>query len=90
MKAALVAGLVGFGVGLAVVTGQRMTVDGLAVVLGVFVGVVASVPTSILLVALIRRPRRAPRALECAPQRPLVIVVQSEQAAPWALPERRD
>jgi hypothetical protein len=92
MKAAIVAGLVGFGVGMAVVIGQRMTVDALAVVLGVFVGVVASVPVAVALALVLRKrtanPERAPRALEHAPQRPLVIVVQSEEPAPLVLTQR--
>ena len=47
--------MLGFGVTLALVIGQRMTTDAMAVVLGVAVGVAASVPTSLLLVALLRR-----------------------------------
>ena len=50
--------MLGFGVTLALVIGQRMTTDAMAVVLGVAVGVAASVPTSILLVALVRRAQR--------------------------------
>ena len=53
MKPALVPVMLGFGVTLALVIGQRLTTDAMAVVLGVAVGVAASVPTSFLLVALV-------------------------------------
>jgi hypothetical protein len=58
MKRVIVPVMLGFGVTLALVIGQRMTIDAMAVVLGVAVGVAASVPTSILLVALVRRAQR--------------------------------
>jgi len=47
----------GFGITIAVVIGQRMSTDAMAVMMGVVVGVAASVPTSLLLVALLRRER---------------------------------
>lgn len=50
--------MLAFGVALAAIIGQRMTTDAMAVVVGVAVGVAASVPTSLLLVALLRRERR--------------------------------
>ena len=49
--------LLGFGVALAIIIGQRMSTDAMAVVIGVAVGVTASVPTSLLLVALLRKER---------------------------------
>jgi hypothetical protein len=58
MKRVIVPAMLGFGVTLALVIGQRMTTDAMAVVLGVAVGVAASVPTSVLLVALVRRAQR--------------------------------
>lgn len=48
---AIVAG----GVALAVVIGQKMSTDAMAVVIGVAVGVVASIPTSLLVMAAMRR-----------------------------------
>ena len=47
---AIVAG----GVALAVVVGQRMSTDAMAVVVGVVFGVAASIPTSLLIVAATR------------------------------------
>lgn len=51
--------LLGFGVALAIVIGQRMSTDAMAVVIGVAVGVAASVPTSLLLIALLRKERQS-------------------------------
>jgi hypothetical protein len=84
--------LLGFGVALAIVIGQRMSTDAMAVVIGVAVGVAASVPTSLLLVALLRRERaehRPPTGGEWGPyppqlppqQPPNVIVVDPTQYA---------
>lgn len=57
MKKLIVPAMLAFGVTLAVIIGQRMSTDAMAVVIGVAVGVAASVPTSLLLVALLRRER---------------------------------
>ncbi len=51
--------LLGFGVALAIVIGQRMSTDAMAVVIGVAVGIAASVPTSLLLIALLRKERQS-------------------------------
>ena len=58
MKKAIVPIMIAFGATLAVIIGQRMSTDAMAVVIGVAVGVAASVPTSLLLVALLRRQRQ--------------------------------
>jgi len=57
MKKLLVPLMLGFGMALALVIGRRMSTDAMAVVLGVAVGVASSVPTSLLLMALLRRER---------------------------------
>lgn len=73
MKRALIPLMLGFGVTLALVIGQRLTTDAMAVVLGVAVGVAASVPTSVLLMALLRRAtREASWRPEAAPAAPPV------------------
>ena len=59
MKKWIVPLMLGFGVTLALIVGERMSADAMAVVIGVAVGVAASVPTSVLLVALLRRERRS-------------------------------
>lgn len=87
--------LLGFGVALAIIIGQRMSTDAMAVVIGVGVGVAASVPTSLLLVALLRKERagydRRPPEMSreagwnpyppALPQQPNVIVLDPSQFA---------
>lgn len=83
--------LLGFGVALAIVIGQRMSTDAMAVVIGVAVGVAASVPTSLLLIALLRKERQSfrqemPHELPYNPyppaaQQPNVIVLDPAQLA---------
>ena len=58
MKRLLPPMLLGFGIALALIIGKRMSTDAMAVVIGVAVGVAASVPTSLLLVALLRKERQ--------------------------------
>jgi hypothetical protein len=66
MKRLLVPLMLGFGMALAWVVARRMSTDAMAVVIGVAVGVASSVPTSLLLVALLRRER----AMTSLPGRP--------------------
>lgn len=101
MKRLLPPLLLGFGVALALIIGKRMSTDAMAVVVGVAVGVAASVPTSLLLVALLRRERQSWRTERPAPsypafQPPNIIVVdpskyalpsQPAASAPMPLPE---
>lgn len=73
MKKILVPAMLGFGVVLALIIGERMSTDAMAVVIGVAVGVAASVPTSLLLVALLRRQRTDERSgwrVESSPSYP--------------------
>lgn len=60
MKGALLVVGVAFAVGLAVVIGNRMSADAMAMVVGIGCGMLASVPTSLVLIwALGRRGREA-------------------------------
>lgn len=59
MKAAVIGVGVAFAVGLAVVIGNRMSADAMAMVVGVACGMVASVPTSLLLVWVLGRRNQA-------------------------------
>lgn len=87
MKKIIVPALLGFGVVLAVIIGQRMSTDAMAVVIGVAVGVAASIPTSLLLVALLRRERPSWRTPDPYPQpqlpapQPQIVVLQPPAAA---------
>ena len=55
MKWLIPAACLVFVVTLAVVIGQRMSTDAMAVVIGVIFGVAASIPTSLLIIAASRR-----------------------------------
>lgn len=82
--------IVAAGVALAVVVGQRMSSDAMAVVIGVVFGVAASIPTSLLVVAATRRAAAPPArpALHDPPPAPppQIYIVQPGQTggqAPW-------
>ena len=85
MKKLIVPLMLGFGIALAVIIGQKMSTDAMAVVIGVAVGVTASVPTSLFLVALLRKERSAtswpPELPPGYPQQPNVIVVNPADLA---------
>lgn len=71
--------MLGFGITLALVIGRRMSTEAMAVVIGVAVGVAASVPTSLLLVALLRRERASwrpepPPTYQQLPQPPVIVL----------------
>lgn len=85
MRRVFVPILVSCGVTLALVIGARLTPDSLAVVLGVAVGVAASVPTSILLVALIWRAQRGAPPADV----PAIRSAAPPPAEPRQLPARR-
>jgi hypothetical protein len=70
MKKWLAPLMLGFGIALAVIIGQRMSTDAMAVVIGVAVGVAASVPTSVLLVSLLRRERKTWQGQAPPPDQP--------------------
>ena len=55
MKKVAIAAVIAFAVTLAVIIGQRMSTDAMAVVIGVACGVVASIPTSLLILAVSNR-----------------------------------
>lgn len=81
MKRVIVPLMLGFGLALALVIGQRMSTDAMAVVIGVAVGVASSVPTSLLLVALLRR-ERALTSLQGGPERSGYLGAQSPAPPP--------
>jgi hypothetical protein len=76
MKKVATVALIAFAVTLAVIVGQRMSTDAMAVVIGVACGVLASIPTSLLILAV--SGRQGGRGAREVPQRrdypPVVIV----------------
>ena len=78
MKKLVAVILVAFAVTLAVVVGNRMSTDAMAVVIGIVCGVGASIPTSLLIMAVTsRRETREERGQASFP--PVVIAVQAVQ-----------
>jgi len=81
-----------FAAVLAVIVGQRMSTDAMAVVIGVIFGVAASIPTSLLVVGVTRRAQERGMTEERRQYReraqPPVIVVSpsGSNASPWFSP----
>jgi hypothetical protein len=81
MKAVLTVALIAFFVTLAVIIGKRMSTDAMAVLIGVACGVIASIPTSLLILAVTsRRNRGVEEYTPPQPQVPPVVVIQGGQA----------
>lgn len=83
MKKLLGVGILVFTVVLAVTVGYRMSADAMAVVIGVVVGVLASIPMSVLILIVTQRQRREESEARWTPQRqtPPVVVIQGGQMA---------
>ena len=73
MKKVAILALVAFAITLAVIIGKRMSTDAMAVVIGVGCGVVASIPTSLLILAVTNR--REERQVHRQPNYPPVVIV---------------
>lgn len=92
MKAVILIFVGAFGVGLAVVLGTRLSADAIGIITGVFLGVLASIPTSLLLVwALGKRSQpqetsHEPRAQLPAAYPPVIVIGGNGQATPWPQP----
>jgi hypothetical protein len=91
LRRTLAWGAIAFGVALAAVIGVRLEKAALTVVVGVTCGVGASIPTSLMIVALLQRrnEKRDERKRQLTTQPPPVIVVtpqappQSRQPGTW-------
>ena len=79
----------GFAVTLAVIVGNRLSDESLAVLAGAVCGVGAAIPTSLLIVAVARR-RDEPRGQPATPPGPYppVVVVTPPGGQPW--PDNRN
>jgi hypothetical protein len=78
-------GAIAFGVALAVIVGVRLEQAALAVIIGVICGVGASIPTSLLIVAILRHrdaqhTKRQAQRNHSAPQPPQIVVVAPPNA----------
>ena len=74
MKKVATVALIAFAVTLAVIIGQRMSTDAMAVVIGVACGVLASIPTSLLILAVSGRRGGEREAQQQRDYPPVVIV----------------
>jgi hypothetical protein len=74
MKKVATITLLAFAMTLAVIIGQRMSTDAMAVVIGVACGVLASIPTSLLILAMSSR-RGEREAPQRRPNYPPVVIV---------------
>jgi len=76
MKKVATVALIAFAVTLAVIIGQRMSTDAMAVVIGVACGVLASIPTSLLILAVSgRQGGRGEREVRQQRDYPPVVIV---------------
>lgn len=82
LRRTLMWGAIAFGIALAVVIGVRLEQAALAVVVGLVCGIGASIPTSLLIAALLnkRNERRQERNREPLPTPPPVVVVTTPAA----------
>ena len=86
LRVSFMLGMVAFAVTLAVVVGQRLSSEAMAVLLGVVAGVAASIPTSLIVVwiatrSLVSKVESAPRA-EPVRAEPRIVVMQQPAPAP--------
>jgi len=78
---------------LAIIIGQRMSTDAMAVMVGVVFGVAASIPTSLLIVLAARGSRRADPPyrrddFQPSPPAPQIYVVSPGAPMPGSAPQR--
>ena len=87
-KSIFAVGLVAFSVALAIVVGQRLSAEAMAVVVGVVAGVAASIPTSLIVVWIATRPATG---LHAAPVRetPVEQTSQSRVVVVHAQPSQQ-
>lgn len=80
MKKVVAIAFIAFTVTLAVIIGKRMSADAMAVVIGVGCGVLASIPTSLLILAVTNR--RGEREIPQHRDYPPVVIVNPSNSQP--------
>ena len=77
-----------FVITLVVIFGIRVSADAMAVVIGVFLGVAASIPTTLLLVYMLtRQPNKLDRTTQSMPPQPPIFVINaSDKPQPYSPP----
>jgi hypothetical protein len=81
--------VIAFAVTLAIIIGRRMSTEAMAVVVGVACGVLASIPASLLIVAVARRGGQQDQWQQTRPRAasPPVVVIQGGQPQRWETPQ---
>lgn len=90
-KLILILGVLAFAVTLAIIIGQRLSTEAMAVLMGVVAGVAASIPTSLIVVwiamqSMMKGMPAAPPAPRAEADSPRVVVVQQPMPAPGYAP----
>jgi hypothetical protein len=89
LKTTLLLGVIAFAIALAVILGNKMSDPVASVLTGLIAGVAASIPTSFVLVALLRaRQRREPASPTIAPSMGVPRATQVPRAQPLVPQER--
>ncbi|MEK9165138.1 MAG: hypothetical protein AAB342_07235 [Chloroflexota bacterium] len=88
LRVSFMLGMVAFAITLAVVVGERLSSEAMAVLLGVVAGVAASIPTSLIVVwiatrSLVSKVESAPRA-DPVRAEPRIVVMQQPAPTPAA------
>ncbi len=90
LRVSFLLGMVAFAITLAIVVGQRLSSEAMAVLLGVVAGVAASIPTSLIVVWIATRSllSKSDSALRADPARaePRIVVMQQPAPAPAPTP----
>lgn len=88
MRRVIALAIIAFTVTLGIVVGNRLSSEAMAVVVGIVCGVLASIPTSILLLIVVRKltaePAQPPQQRQ--PAYPPVIVINPNAGQPNQLP----
>lgn len=87
MRNFLMAAVIVFCVALAVVIGNRMSTEAMAVVIGVVCGVAASIPMALLILLATRGGRGSDQVQPTQAHYPPVVVIQGGQATPFMTPQ---
>ncbi len=82
MRKGLILGVIAFGVVLAVVVGNRLSNEAMAVVVGAVCGISAAIPMSIALIIASSQNWGRAESQQTAPQPPRILVVPSQTPPP--------
>lgn len=76
-----------FAITLGIFIGTRLSEDALGIIIGVFLGVLASVPTSLGLIWIISRRLQPPPGQQTPNQPPVLVINPAPGGHPYSLPQ---